>query len=475
MRYSLKTFLGVNRLLFRASLAFLIFASLPQAGQAQRLRVSNNKRYLVVAEAGAGQNRPFFWLGDTAWELFHRLDLTEADRYLKKRAEQGFTVIQAVVLSELDGLNTATPEGFKPLKNNDPAKPDPEYFKKVDAIIDLAGKYGLYIGLLPTWGDKVNGDKGTTIFNPDNAKTYGQFLGNRYKDKNNIIWILGGDRTVEKPEFLAVWRAMAVGVTEGIGGADKGVITFHPRGGRSSSTEFHQDAWLDFNMLQTGHCRETMEHHKVFEDYQLTPAKPVINGEPIYEAHPVCFNLKDMGYSTPYDIRKAAYLSVFGGAFGHTYGVHSVWQFYDTNRKPVNFAPKPWHESLDLAGANQLKHLKTLMLSRPYLDRFPNQNLLSEADCNTTLIQATQGKDYVFVYTAQGKPFTLSMGKISGVKVVANWFNPRTGESEDAGFFNNTGQQLFTPPTVGREGLDWILIVDDAAKNYPLPVSGKLN
>ena len=211
----------------------------------------------------------------------------------------------------------------------------------------------------------------------------------------------------------------------------------------------------------------------MFEDYKLTPAKPVINGEPVYEAHPVCFNFKNMGYSTPYDIRKAAYLSVFGGAFGHTYGVHSVWQFFDTNRKPVNFAPKPWHESLDLVGANQLKHLKTLMLSRPYLDRFPNQNLLSEADCSTTLIPSTQGKDYVFVYSAQGKPFTLSMGKISGEKVVANWFNPRTGESKDAGSFNNTGQQLFTPPTVGREGLDWVLIVDDAAKNYPMPAAAK--
>ena len=100
---------SANRLLFRVSLAILIFASLLDAGQAQSLRVSDNKRYLVVSEASTGQNRPFFWLGDTAWELFHRLDLTEADRYLKKRAEQGFTVIQVVLLSELDGLNTPKP------------------------------------------------------------------------------------------------------------------------------------------------------------------------------------------------------------------------------------------------------------------------------------------------------------------------------------------------------------------------------
>lgn len=60
-----------------------------------RLRVSENNRYLV------GENgTPFFWLGDTAWELFHRLDGEEATRYLEDRAGKGVTVIQAVVLAE---------------------------------------------------------------------------------------------------------------------------------------------------------------------------------------------------------------------------------------------------------------------------------------------------------------------------------------------------------------------------------------
>jgi len=451
-------------------IAFLLTVGmlLTQFGFGQALRVSENKRFLVRSDG-----TPFFWLGDTAWELFHRLTLPEADLYLKKRSEQGFTVIQAVVLAELDGLNDPTPEGYKPLDNNDPTKPNADYFRKVDQVIDLAGKYGLYIGLLPTWGDKVNGDKAPATFTPDNAKVYGKFLGNRYKKRNNIIWILGGDRTVEKPEFQAIWRAMAEGITDGLGGPGKGLMTFHPRGGGSSSTAFHGDAWLSFNMQQTGHCRETLEHVKILADYQLSPVKPVINGEPIYEEHPVCFNVKDMGYSTPYDIRKAAYLSVFGGAFGHTYGVHAVWQFYAEGRRPVNAPPKPWTESLDLTVANQLKYLKVLMLSRPYLDRVPNQSLIAEANCATNLIQATQGKDYLLVYSAEGTPFTLNMGKISGQQVVAHWYNPRTGETKSAGTFANTGQQVFAPPRVNRDGLDWVLILDDAAKNYALPVAAK--
>ena len=48
-----------------------------------RLKVSDNRRFLVTSEG-----RPFFWLGDTAWELFHRLNREDAERYLKNRADR---------------------------------------------------------------------------------------------------------------------------------------------------------------------------------------------------------------------------------------------------------------------------------------------------------------------------------------------------------------------------------------------------
>jgi len=114
------------------------------------LRVSDNRHYLVQANG-----KPFFYLGDTAWELFHRLNRDETERYLRKRTEQGFTVIQAVALAELDGLNTPNANGDKPLLDNDPTKPNETYFRHVDFVIDKAAELGLVIGLLPTWGDKL--------------------------------------------------------------------------------------------------------------------------------------------------------------------------------------------------------------------------------------------------------------------------------------------------------------------------------
>lgn len=114
-----------------------------------RLTVSPNRRFLVQADG-----TPFFWLGDTAWELFHRLTLEEADFYLRKRAEQGFTVVQAVLLAELDGLRVPNAHGEVPLENLDPTKPREAYFQHVDGVVQQAAELGLYVGLLPTWATR---------------------------------------------------------------------------------------------------------------------------------------------------------------------------------------------------------------------------------------------------------------------------------------------------------------------------------
>jgi hypothetical protein len=75
---------------------------------------------------------------------------------------------------------------------------------------------------------------------------------------------------------------------------------------------------------------------------------------------------------------------------------------------------------------------------------------------------------YAMVYAPVGRPFKVRMDKITGDKVKAWWFNPRNGEAIVIGEFSNTGEREFNPPNPG-ESLDWILVLDDAAKNYPAP------
>ncbi len=273
----------------------------------------------------------------------------EAEEYLEIRKQQGFNVILAAALAELDGLHTPNAMGDLPLQFDDPNFPNEPYFCFMDEIIRLAASKGLYIGLLPTWGDKVTKQWGIgpEIFDPDNARSYGRFLGNRYRDDHNLLWVLGGDRQGDGDESL--WNAMAEGITAGLG--KRPFFTFHPREGKSSSEWFHKTDWLDMNMLQSGHrLLDTPNWHAVYSDYLLLPQKPVLDGEPNYEDHPI--DPFDRVWEEEYhrfndhDVRKQAYRSVFAGACGHTYGHHSVWQFWDSKRTPINFPAPEWQTAL---------------------------------------------------------------------------------------------------------------------------------
>lgn len=433
------------------------------------LKISENKRFLEQSNG-----KPFFWLGDTAWELFHRLNREEAEYYLKHRSSQGFTLVQAVILAEFDGLQQPNAYGDLPLYQQDPTRPNEAYFHHVDYIIDKAAELGMAVGLLPSWGDKVfknTWGKGPEIFTPDNARVYGRWLGTRYKTRSNIIWILGGDRNPRPGSADAeIWRAMAAGIAEGLGGYDKALMSFHPQPNREGAGEwFFAEEWLDINMFQNGHCRDNEHYEKIRLAYERKPVKPVIDGEPLYEDHPVCFNARDLGTSNAYDVRKYAYLDLFAGAFGHTYGCHDIWQFYAPGREAVNGPNVYWQAAMDLPGAGQMKHVRRLMESRPVLERVPDQSLLTDAGTTAAeRVQATRGKDYVFVYSAAGKPFELRLGVISGAVLQAYWFNPRNGVAESAGTVPNKGVQQFKPPTSGY-GNDWVLILDDIAAAYPKP------
>ena len=104
------------------------------------VQVSSNGHFLATSDG-----KPFFWLADTAWELIHSTTREEARYYLRTRAQQGFTVIQAVVLGEMDGINKPTPEGLKPFADNEPTKPNAAYFDKFEFIVAEAERKGLHV------------------------------------------------------------------------------------------------------------------------------------------------------------------------------------------------------------------------------------------------------------------------------------------------------------------------------------------
>jgi hypothetical protein len=418
-----------------------------------RLQVHSSGRYLETEDG-----KPFFWLADTAWELFHRLSRNEAEHYLKDRAAKKFNVIQAVVLAELDGLNTPNPAGHRPLIDNDPTRPNEAYFEDVDWVVQRAEALGLYIGMLPTWGDKwhKNGGTGPLVFNPENARVFGRFLGDRYRDRA-IFWILGGDKFVEDEVERSILEEMALGLREG--DMSHHLITFHPTGQYSSAIYFHNAPWLDFNMIQTGHTRDRDNFTSITAEYHRMPVKPVIDGEPGYENIPHAFDAANPRLEAIHT-RRFCYWALFSGACGHTYGCNDIWQMWKQGDPPVIAAQLPWNEAIHLPGSGQMQYARALIESGPYFDRIPDPSLVEPPNTSgpdyTAACRAPDAR-YALVYFPSGKAVTLRTYILKGQQVAVQWYDPRTGATLAAPPIEilpwKTTQ--FIPPTVN----DWVLVL----------------
>jgi hypothetical protein len=446
----------------------------PAAGSAAEhpLRVSDDGRHLVQADG-----RPFFYLADTAWQLLHRLGPEEAERYLEDRAVKGFTVIQTVALAELDGLATPNAQDVRPLFDNDPRRPNPAYFAHVDDVIGGAEELGLTVGLLPTWGDKWHNRQNTPgprVFDVDSAEAYARFIGERYRDRA-VIFILGGDRNPETEEGYAIVRAMGRGLKAT---APRNLVTYHPRGPGRSSDFFHEEEWLDFNMIQSSHTGRGLDKGaNVIHDRALEPPKPTLDGEPLYEAIIVDFYMVGANPALRFDAtdaRMVAYRSLLAGAAGHTYGNNNIWQMWAPGRTPVLGADTPWYEALDHPGAFQMGHLRRLFESRPWEALVPDQGfVLSENLAGAAFIRAAVASDgsFAFVYSPEGAPFVVDQGRLGRRELTYWWFDPRYGRPYPLHTGTGTATQAFTPPSSGP-GRDWLLVIDDPARGFPPPGQG---
>lgn len=440
-----------------------------------RLQVTPDGHYLQYEDGS-----PFFWLGDTAWELFHRLTKEEIQHYLDNRKAKGFNVIQAVILAEMDGLHRPNQYGDVPLINQHPEKPNESYFQLVDDVIASAYERKLFIGLLPTWGDKVTRmwGVGPEIFTTENAYRYGNWLGNRYKDRENIIWILGGDRPAihDSVDTRPIWQAMAKGILEATDG--KALLSYHISGGaHSTSQQIHDEPWLHINMMQSGHGsgHDVPVWEWITRDRALTPTKPTLDSEPNYEDHPVNpwpnWDPKN-GYFDDYDVRKQTYRSVFAGACGVTYGHHSIWQFWSEREEKINHANRYWTEALDRPGAFQVGYLRQLIESRPFVDRLPDQTIVvdGQGEKGQHIRAFKDGKgSYLMVYIPLGGTIAVNTLVLKADTLRGWWFNPATAETIDLGTLSRGGELQLTTPTQGLNN-DWVLVIDDVAAGYPIPV-----
>jgi hypothetical protein len=432
-------------------------AATPDDGPARsvkdlELKVSANGRYFVDQEG-----KPFFYLGDTCWLLFQRLNRAELDEYLKDRAAKGFTVIQAYVLR---GLGKKHPDGnsslldVTPLLDRDPTRPNEEFFKHVDYVVNRANELGLVMGLVTAKSWHVT-DHPEKVFDEKNAHTFGKFLGERYKN-NAVMWFPGGDSPPAKYE--AVWVAMAKGLKDGSGG--RHLVCYHGQGSTSSSMWFHKADWLDFNSIQSGHHFGSDSYAFVSKDYALTPAKPTVDMEPAYENHPTGANKPRID---AHKVRTQAYSAMLAGAAGHGYGSLDLFWFYKDADGPF---PKNgfqhWRTAMAYEGSRQVGLMRRLFEQRPWYKMVPDQSAIaSESGGGPYRPVAGRASDgsFVIAYTARGQAVSMQMNKLNGLSVNAQWYNPRDGSWKAIGQYANEGVQEFAPPSHGEKD-DWVLLLD---------------
>jgi hypothetical protein len=417
-----------------------------------KIKVSANGRYFVDQEG-----KPFFYLGDTCWLLFQRPNREEVDEYLQDRAAKGFTVIQAYVLR---GLGQKHPDGNSsllgvvPLMDRDPTRPNEEFFKNVDYVVNRANELGLVMGLVPakSWHVTEHAEK---VFDEKNAYIFGKFLGQRYKN-NAVIWFPGGDSAPGKYE--AVWVAMAKGLEDGSEGSQ--LVCFHGHGSTSSSMWFHQADWLDFNSIQSGHNFRSDSYAFVSKDYALTPAKPTVDMEPAYENHPTGANQPRVD---AHKVRTQAYSAMLAGAAGHGYGAMDMFYFYKDADGPF---PKNgfqhWRKAMAYEGSRQVGLMRRLFEQRPWHKIVPDQSALaSEQGGGPYRLVAARAQDgsFVIAYTPRGQPVSIHLNKLNSSRVNAQWYDPRNGTWKAIGPCSNEGTQEFVAPTQGEQD-DWVLVLD---------------
>lgn len=408
---------------------------------------------------------PFFMLGDTAWSMPKQLNKQEIDYYFEKRKSQGFNTVLISALCEGDGITGANRYNDKPFLQQDeiynPLLPDMEnisgnYWTHLDYIVDTAKSFEIYIGLLPTWGDKYykrDDCPDPEIFTVDNAKEYAKWLAKRYCNCENIFWVLGGDRPLVTENHKKIIDQFGNGLREGDGGSH--LITFHPCGAATSADFVKNKSYIDFHMAQSGHGLECYKSHEYCYEMSSTEDKPYIDAEPRYEDFPACFNT-DYHYNWDSDdIRQNAYWNILEGTCGHIYGHRDVWCF--GNFKEYNVS-SDWVSALDKNGANQMRYLKSLRLKNDFFSLVPAPELLSNNYCGMAHCSAAKGNNYCLFYSPLGLPLNVTLSEDFGKAFRCSWFYPKTGEIKTFAFVG-PGENVFVPEASGK-GNDIVLMID---------------
>ncbi|MGD0743740.1 MAG: DUF4038 domain-containing protein [Verrucomicrobiota bacterium] len=390
------------------------------------LKVSSNHRYLVNRN-----DVPFYWQGDTQWELFKDFTFEDAKSVLADRAAKGFSAIQVMLLG-VHGGTKPNVNGDRPFINNDPGTPNEAYFKEVDAVIKTADQFGIVLVI----GIYHQAEDYSRLITTNNARRWARWLGERYKNCDNVIWAMYPRAT---NSFKPIMLELAAGLDDGSGGRQ--LITVHPDPWASSSW-IHDERWLAFNTCQT-YSSGFRNYEMTAKDYAMEPTKPVVDGEARYE---------DEAGTTPLQVRNGAYWSCLAGGF-YSYGQGGNWM-----------SPTNWKSWINSPGSRQMKVLGNIFRSLEWWKLVPDQSVISGIAEQRVAARSSDG-DWILAYLPRGGKADINMDRMTSSKPVdAFWIDPKTGERRVIGTYSNSGTASFVAPA----GWDDAVLLLDATGARPI-------
>jgi hypothetical protein len=405
------------------------------------LKVSEGK---LVTQSG----QQFLIVGDSPWYLMQKLDRSSTDKYLENRHAKGVnSLILCMIASPMVGSENIY--GENPfLENLDFLKPNPVYFDHVDYIIKKAEKEGIAMFLFPAYLGYDMGDNHPEGFyeamianGPAKMYEYGRFIGNRYKDYSNIVWVMGGDASPD--EALDEIRAMVKGIQET---TNNQIFTVHNGRYSSGVTEYNGDNWIDLNSTYADYLTAA---EYLLKDYNRKYPFYFIEGTYENTIHNDIY------------VRSQMYTPVLLGSQGYFYGNEKQYPF-DTG----------WESQLESQGSKDLERSSKFFRSRDWFNLEPDvagtflvsgAGDLSSPDFAPAAV--TQDGITGIIYTPDNRELMVDLTRIKGPKSHGWWYQPSTGSVTDIGIIDDAVDASFMPPMEG----DWLLVLDDASQALPKP------
>ena len=416
------------------------------------VKISDHHGYLV------DQNeRPFFWSGDAAWSLMVQLSKENAVQYLEDRKQKGFNVVMVELIEHKFSSNPPRNYyGELPFTGKNFTTPNEDYFAHADYVINAAAERGMVVLLDPLYLGYQCDDEGwcneVKAASLSDMRAWGQYLGHRYKNFDNIVWLIGGDADPAPVKNKVL--EFVNGILEN---DNRHLFTAHNQPESYALSPWTNQSWLKINNV---YSYSATLYQQCSTAFNITPTMPYFMIEADYE---------NEHSASQQRLRSQAYWPVLSGAMGYIFGNCPIWHF---GASANTCGLTNWKAQLDSPGSLSMMYAQKLFMSRAWHLLIP--------DFKHTVVTAgygTWGKtDYataaissngntIICYIPSKRQVTVDLSKISGSKCKAWWYNPSDGKAILIGTYENSKCQLFTPPS----NSDWVLVIDDDSLDVKAP------